>query len=209
MSEMIKTESINVDALEIKISSRIIAEETGKLHKDVMRDIRNLIENFNQRKTALVENDQTEIDHSHKIMVDYTFELSEYKDKKGEMRTEYLLTKKQLLLLVSGYDVILRARIIDRLEELEKHQLELQFSNYNKNNKTLLEGYQILIDDNKELKRDVKSYIERNWDLSSKVSELQKKADVFDKIRACIPSDLIFNFKYNLNLDEDKLNKRK
>ena len=145
MLEITTKDGINIDALEIKMSSRIIAEITGKKHFHIVRDIRDLIENFNRTKNGLVENDKTEIDHSHKIMVDnanelnqsktalaedefsdYVFELSEYKDAKGEMRPEYLLTKKQLLLLISGYDVVLRAKIIDRLEELEKHQYNLE-----------------------------------------------------------------------------------
>lgn len=81
-----------------EMSSLEIAEITGKRHADVLRDIRNLIEQgANERNFALVE----------------------YKDKKGEIRPCYNLTPKGCLILASGYDVVLREKIINRLEELE------------------------------------------------------------------------------------------
>lgn len=45
-----------------------------------------------------------------------------YKDARGRKQEEYLLPKKLTLLLVSGYDAVLRLKIIDRLEELETEQ---------------------------------------------------------------------------------------
>ena len=74
-----------------EMSSLEIAEITGKRHADVLRDIRNLIEQgANERNFALVE----------------------YKDKKGEVRPCYKLTPKGCLILASGYDVVLREKII-------------------------------------------------------------------------------------------------
>lgn len=66
-----------------------------------MRDIRNLIEQVED-------------------INQFSFELVDYIDKKGEKRPCYRLTKKDCLLLASGYDANLRAKIINRLEELEK-----------------------------------------------------------------------------------------
>ena len=86
----------------VTMSSREIAELTGKRHYDVLRDIRT-IEPFyiqvygDERKFALVE----------------------YKDTKGEMRPEYHLNKSQTLYLVSGYDPVLRAKVQKRWEQLE------------------------------------------------------------------------------------------
>lgn len=80
------------------MSSLDIAELTGKRHADVMRDVRNLLEQgVNERNFALVD----------------------YTDAKGEKRPCYELTKKGCLILASGYDAKLRERIIDRWEELE------------------------------------------------------------------------------------------
>ena len=111
MQELMK---VATDATEIKISSRLIAKETGKEHRHVARDIRSLIEEIGETKNGL----------TNKIndLQDYVFEKSYYKDVQGKDRIEYLLTKKEALLLVSGYNPILRAKVIDRLEELEQAQ---------------------------------------------------------------------------------------
>lgn len=92
--EIMLTPSVNKDG----ITSLEIAEVTGKEHKNVMRDIRNILEQgVNQ----------------------LNFELLEYKDAKGEMRPIYHLTPKGCLILASGYNAVLREKIIDRLFELE------------------------------------------------------------------------------------------
>lgn len=81
------------------VTSLEIAEITGKKHTHVMRDIRSLLEQgVNESNFGLVE----------------------YKDKKGEKRPMYSLTPKGCLILASGYDAVLREKIIDRLEVLEK-----------------------------------------------------------------------------------------
>lgn len=50
------------------------------------------------------------------------FQLSDYTDTTGRKLPMYRLTKKEVLLLVSGYNAKLRLAIIDRWEELEKSQ---------------------------------------------------------------------------------------
>ena len=80
------------------MSSLEIAEVTGKNHAHIMRDIRKLLtQGVNQSNFGLVE----------------------YTDKKGEQRPCYELTKKGCLILASGYDALLREKIINRWEELE------------------------------------------------------------------------------------------
>ena len=82
------------------MSSREIAELTGKNHKDVLRDIRTL-ENqgaINGRNFAPVE----------------------YTDAKGEKRPEYLLDFDATMTLVTGYNAVLRAKVIKRWRELEE-----------------------------------------------------------------------------------------
>lgn len=84
-----------------KMDSLQIAEITGKEHKNVLRDIDNLL------KQGVNE---------------LNFEPVEYTDKKGEKRRCYNLTKKGCLILASGYDALLREKIINRWEELEKKE---------------------------------------------------------------------------------------
>jgi anti-repressor protein len=45
------------------------------------------------------------------------FDLGYYTDSNNQIRPMYELTKKEALLLASGYDAVLRLKIIDKLEE--------------------------------------------------------------------------------------------
>lgn len=54
----------------------------------------------------------------------YVITEDSYQDAKGEQRTLYSLNKKASILLASGYDVVLRAKIIDRWEALETGKAE-------------------------------------------------------------------------------------
>ena len=125
------------------MTSLEIAEVTGKSHAHVMRDIRNIIKQINQSTSGLVIPDDVKDDYhrgdrtqykylsekTQNILFDFCFNNntgskyiireSSYKDAKGEDRNMYELNKKACLLLSSGYDVNLRAKIIDRWEELE------------------------------------------------------------------------------------------
>lgn len=85
------------------MNSKEIATLTGKLHKNVMADIKNLVQHLDNESGL-------------------SFKLSEYKDSTGRKLPMYQLTKKETLLLVSGYNAKLRLAIIDRWEELEKAQ---------------------------------------------------------------------------------------
>lgn len=85
------------------VSSRDIAAGLEKEHKDVLRKIREVL---NEREFSLVK----------------------YKDEKGEIRPEYLLDKNAFILLVmnyTGYNDFKRA-YIKRFDEMEK-QLKLKF----------------------------------------------------------------------------------
>ena len=85
----------------LTMSSREIAELTGKDHKHVIRDIREIM-------------DALKIDVSSFGRI--------YFDSMNRQQTEYFLPKREALLLVSGYSIELRARIIDRWQELESQQ---------------------------------------------------------------------------------------
>jgi len=91
----------------ISMTSREIAEITGKRHADVLRDIKVLQE---------------------QVCNERTFGLVEYKDAKGEMRPEYVLDKDECLLLATGYNAILRLQLINRWKELEAAHTVLDWS---------------------------------------------------------------------------------
>ena len=96
-NNLMMIESSNV----LTMSSREIAELTGKQHKDVIRDIRNML-------------NQLEI-HSAQF-------CAQYKDSTGRSLPMFNLPKRETLILVSGYSVAMRARIIDRWQELEQRE---------------------------------------------------------------------------------------
>lgn len=89
------------------MSSLEIAEVTGKEHKNVMRDIQNLL---SQGVDKL------------------NFERISYKDSMNRVRDAYQLTYKGVLILASGYNPVLREKIINRWEELETGKTEPKFS---------------------------------------------------------------------------------
>ena len=80
------------------MTSLEIAEVTGKRHDSVLRDIRNLL--------------LQGIDAHNFVEASYT-------DKANRQQKCFTLTKKGCLILASGYDALLREKIINRWEELE------------------------------------------------------------------------------------------
>ncbi len=80
-----------------KMSSREIAELTGKSHDNVLRDARVLVAG------GVLKTEETPYIHP----------------QNGQTYPEFLLDERDSLVLVSGYDAALRARIIDRWIELE------------------------------------------------------------------------------------------
>lgn len=81
-----------------KMSSLEISELTGRRHDNVVRDIKNLLKDG---------------------VSQLNFEEASYKDKQGKDRPMFNLTKKGCLILASGYNAVLREKIIDRWEALE------------------------------------------------------------------------------------------
>lgn len=134
------------------ITSVEIAKITGKKHYQVMRDIRELKEN--------VEN-----------LGDYKFVLSKYITVQNKEQPLYVLTKKESLLLASGYNPILRAKIIDRWEELE-NQVSLP-----QNYKEALQHLIVQVEKNEQLQLDNK--------------KMKPKADYFDEL---VDRNLLTNF---------------
>ena len=132
-----------------RMSSLEIAELTGKLHKNVLADIRNLL---SQGVTKL------------------NFQPSTYKDSTGRKLPCFELTKKGCLILGSGYDAVLREKIIDRWEQLELGKRKPQTP------QTYLEALKALVSSEEEKQR----LAQEKKQLEEKNAKLQPKAAFAD-----------------------------
>jgi Rha family phage regulatory protein len=82
------------------MTSKEVAELTGKLHTNVLRDVDNLLESLNSELSL-------------------GFMSTTYVDSTGKSNRMYLMDRDSTLCLVSGYDANARMRIIKRWQELE------------------------------------------------------------------------------------------
>lgn len=82
------------------MSSREIADLTGSTHDNVLKTVRSLIE-----KGVVSRNETPYIPYTH--------------PQNGQVYFEFLLSYRDTTVVVSGYSVELRAKIIDRWQELE------------------------------------------------------------------------------------------
>ena len=100
---------MNIQVLEVNnvltMSSLEIAELTGKRHDNVMSDIEKMLKDLEIHAP------------------DFS---GTYKTARGNEYKCYNLPKRETLILVSGYNVTMRARIIDRWQELEQKE-SIQF----------------------------------------------------------------------------------
>ena len=100
---MTNRNSISIISNNQTMSSLEIAKLTGKRHDHVMRDITNTLGELN---------------------INAPHFWGTYKTKQGNEYGLFNLPKRETLILVSGYSVELRAKIIDRWELLERKELE-------------------------------------------------------------------------------------
>jgi anti-repressor protein len=87
------------------MSSREIADLTGKLHKNVLTDCDRLNESYISLSMAKIS-------------------AVNYKAENGQLYRECLLTKMQTLDLLTGYNIELRIKVNRRWEELERKSLD-------------------------------------------------------------------------------------
>lgn len=83
----------------LTMSSREIADLTGKQHKDVLYDIRCMLDQLGK--------------HS----ADFS---AQYKDSTGRSLPMFALPHRETMILVMGYSIPMRARVVDRWQELEE-----------------------------------------------------------------------------------------
>ena len=84
------------------MSSREIVELTGKEHRNVMRDIRVMLVELHGEGGVL------------------NFEHTQHNEQNGQAYPIYRLPRHETLVLISGYSVQIRSKIIARWDELER-----------------------------------------------------------------------------------------
>ena len=90
---------LSVIKKQLAMDSRDVAKLTGKLHKNVLKDIEKILPK----------------------VIGSNLSRLEYKDSRGRMQPYYQLPYRELLVLLTGYSVELRTAVIDRWAYLEKH----------------------------------------------------------------------------------------
>lgn len=125
------------------MSSRLIADLTEKRHPDVKRDCEVMFQGLgiDTRKFAHI-----------------------YLDSMNRQQTEYLLDEELTMTLVTGYNIVLRNRVIKRWKELEQG---------------------VDLNNPIQLRDLLLGYAERNIQLEHKVAILEPKAKGLDRIADC------------------------
>lgn len=131
------------------MSSREIAQLCDKDHRNVARDIRKMLEALHVAGGVL------------------KFERTYTSEQNGQEYREFLLPKRECLVLVSGYSTEIRARIIDRWMELEDSHRVVTTPNLN---------------DPSLLRHLLLENVEKVLALESKVSEMQTAVEALDQI---------------------------
>jgi len=135
------------------MTSRELAEITGKQHKNVMADIRDEIKKL--------ENEGENIE--------LIFKLVDYTDAKGESRPQFVFGKDGAMQIAMRYSAVIRRKVIIRLEELE-----------NKNNISLPQTYlealkQLVISEEKRIEAENKNAILMHVNKTYTITEIAKE----------------------------------
>lgn len=136
------------------MSSLEIAELTGKLHKHVMRDIRNMLNELKDSPN-----------------LDCEYKSSTYFANNSKKESLYHLNKALTLTLVTGYSVELRNKVINRWQYLEEQLEIVKFRTGDK--KHQLEAMEALHDFlPDDLQDEAVSYIKANTVVNKATSNL-------------------------------------
>lgn len=104
MIKELATIAQSVSMMKETMSSLEIAKLTGKEHRNVLRDIRNMLDDLGEGGMP-------------------NFEHTYVNEQNGQTYPYFELPKRECLCLASGYDVKLRMMIIDRWAELESKEI--------------------------------------------------------------------------------------
>lgn len=153
------------------MTSLQIAEVTGKRHDAILRDIRNLLK---QGVAA------------------HNFVETSYTDKSNRQSPCFNLTPKGCLILASGYDAVLRERIINRLEYLENEKKVI------KTPQTYLEALEALVASEKE-KEQLRIETEQQQSKSSRKMQRLPNSSPKPTLPKPLSKKILFSFGNLLN----------
>lgn len=135
----------------LTMSSREIAELTGKEHRNVMADTRKMLLELHGEGGML------------------NFQHTQTNPQNGQSYPVFNLPKRETLILVSGYSVQMRAKIIDRWQELEARPVIDPIA---------------ALSDPATMRGLLLTYTEKVLSLESTVAEQAPKVEAFDRISA-------------------------
>lgn len=172
------------------MTSLEIAEITGKNHSHIMRDIRNLLSQG---------------------VSESNFGLSSYKQPQPNGGTKnvpcYKLTKKGCLILASGYDALLREKIINRWEELETKERTGGFVVP----QTFSQALMLAARQQEEIEKQKAALVQQGNEiikLSNEITSMRPKAEYYDKIMSCTDSIDITQVALDYGMSARALNKK-
>lgn len=139
---------------DIKMTSLDIAEIVGKLHKNVMADIRKEIKSLGEEIGQLI------------------FQPSSYTNSQNKEQPCYTFGKDGAMQLALKYDAKTRFKVIKRIEELENSQQNFMLPGTYKEALIQLVGQ---VEENEKLQT-------KNLVLTQQNSELQPKASYYDMV---------------------------
>lgn len=151
------------------MTSLEIAEITGKRHDAILRDIRNLL------KQGV----------SHHNFVETSYKQSQPRGGYKELPC-FNLTPKGCLILASGYDAVLREKIINRLEYLENEKKVIRTP------QSYIEALEALVVSEKEkekLRFEIEQQQKQIEQKENKIAKMHPKAEFADcimKSKDCI-----------------------
>ena len=155
MNQLAEAQIENKEDFGLVVSSRVVAEQIGKRHGDVINQIRRILTDDNVR-SLIIDN--------------------EYRDKKGELRTEYLLTKDGFTLYmfnIQGHQEF-KMNYINKFNEMEDHIKNQTLKLPTTYKEALLE---LVAKEEENEKLRLETEISRQ-----RISEMKPKASYYDNI---------------------------
>lgn len=147
------------------MTSLEIAEVTGRRHDAILRDIRNLL------KQGV---------HQHNFVL--MFRINKLGNGATRKDPYYHLTPKGCLILASGYDALLREKIINRLEELETNKENAVALPDFTSPSEAARAWATLFDENTVLKHENGRLAKENTTMKKVIIELIPKAEIGEAV---------------------------